>query len=197
MRTIELKVYNFEELSEQAKQNAIDKRRELLYECNDFAEWAIDDCSLFEPKHKEMEQLYGKSYDFPLIKNTRKNICFSADREWYLDCTSAMEITDDEMFYKWLGITDEFLLQKVCYNIYTPSGRNRSTTIEFDFDYDFDAPTEDELNVVHNAKDKFDSHIDDILRRIESDIVYQFSDEAITEDLIDSGYEFTENGNIY
>lgn len=197
MRTIELKVYNFDELSEQAKQNAIDKRRESLYECNDFAELAIDDCSLFEPPHKEMEQLYGESYNFPLIKNTRKNIYFSADREWYLDCTSAMGITDDEMFYTWLGITDEFLLQKVCYNIYTPSGRNRSTTIEFLLDEDFDEPTEDELRAMHNAKDKFDNHIDDILRRIESSIEYQFSDEAITEDLIDSSHEFTEDGNIY
>lgn len=76
-------------------------------------------------------------------------------------------------------------------------GRNRSTTIEFDFDDDFDAPTDEELRVIYNAKDKFDSHIDDILRRIESDIEYQFSDEAIAEDLICNEYEFTEDGNIY
>lgn len=197
MRTIELKVYNFEELSEQAKQNAIDKRRESLYEYNDFAEWAVDDCSLFEPPHEEMEQLYGESYNFPLIKNTRKNICFSADREWYLDCTSAMEITDDEKFYTWLGITDEFLLQKVCYNIYTPSGRNRSTTIEFDFDNDFDEPTQDELSIINNAVDKFNNHIDSILNLIENSIEYHFTDDAITEDLKDNNYEFTEDGNIY
>lgn len=197
MRTIELKLYNFDELSEQAKEKAIENRREYLAEHNDFAEWAIDDCFLFEPNHKEMVELFGDNYDFQLFKNTRKDIWFSADREWYLDCTSAMQVTDDEKLYRWLGITDEFLLQKISYNIYTPMGRNRSTTIEFYFDDDFDAPTDEELRVIHNAKDKFDSHIDDILRRIESDIEYQFSDESIIEDLICNEYEFTEDGNIY
>lgn len=64
-------------------------------------------------------------------------------------------------------------------------------------DEDFDETTEDELNVINNAVDKFNNHIDDILRRIESSIEYQFSNEAITEDLKYNDYEFTEDGNIY
>ncbi len=73
MRTIETKVYSFNELSEEAKENAINNIRDLDH---DFTDWAVDDCSLFEPKERDLEVLLGKDYRFPLFKNNRKNIYF-------------------------------------------------------------------------------------------------------------------------
>ena len=71
MRTIRTKVYKFDELSEQAKQVAIEEVRNEYYEYNDFANWTVDDCALFEPKEKKLIELFGEEYNFPLIKNTR------------------------------------------------------------------------------------------------------------------------------
>lgn len=66
MRTIRTKIYKFNELSNDAKQVAIENYRN---QDNDFETWAIDDCSLLEPIEKELRDLFGKDYDFPLIEN--------------------------------------------------------------------------------------------------------------------------------
>jgi hypothetical protein len=197
MRTIRTKVYTFDELSNEAKQVAIQEMKNSYYEYNDFASWAVDDCALFEPIEKDLIELFGADYDFPLIKNTRESIYFSTDRNWFLDCAKAMEVTNDAHFLKWLGITDYFLTQKVSYNIYTPNGRNADTTIEFSFDDDYDEPTKEELKIIENATKKFNNHIKDILIRIEADIDYRFTDEAIIEDIQANDYEFLKSGKKY
>lgn len=188
MRIIETKAYLFTELSEEAKEKAIEKVRESYYNGNDFAEWAIDDCALFEPSHKELEGIEG--YDFPLIKNTRKNIYFDCDRRyWYLDCDKAMVITNIDFFLKWLGIDRNLKgLEDIRFDIYTPSGRYSSTTIEFeDFSEDFN-------HIIDDAIDKFNNHIESVLERIEKDIEYRYSDESIIEDINCNEYEFNEEG---
>ena len=192
MRTIRTKVYKFDELSEQAKQVAIEEVRNEYYQDNDFANWAIDDCALLEPKHEELSKLFGKDYDFPLIKNTRENIDFDTDRNRYLDCSNAIEITNQEQFLKWLGLTDEIINgEDFSFSIFTPSFRNADTTIDFDgFDSKFD-------EVIYNAQNKFKNHIEDVLKRIEADIDYRFTDEAIIEDIEANDYECLSKGKGY
>ena len=104
MRTIITKVYKFDELSEQAKQTAIEEVRNEYYQDNDFASWAIDDCVLFEPKEKELVELLGEDYNFPLIENTRESIYFDTERNRFLDCEKAMVVTNKRQFLLWLGI---------------------------------------------------------------------------------------------
>jgi hypothetical protein len=192
MRTIEIKLYNFNELSKEAKQVAIEQYRQKSYEYNDYSYWAIDDCGLFEPPHKEMIELFGEGYNFLLIENTRKNIYFSTYREWFLDCVNAMVIADDEKFYKWLGLPEGlYNNEDFYYEIYTPKYRNSSTTIRFD------GYGEEYEGDICNAIDKFNSHIDNVLRGIGESIDYYFSDEYISEDIIINEYEFTEEGNTY
>lgn len=184
MRTIEL--FRFEELTDEAKEIAIEEIRNNYYSYNDFGEWAIDDCTLFEPKHDELADLLGDKYNFPLFKNTRQNIYFDVERGAYLDCTEAMEITNDEHFKKWLGIDH---IDGIEYSIFTPRRREESTTIQFDeYSSDFD-------DVIDAAIEKFDSLIHDILQRIESSIEYRFTDEAIIEDIEANEMEFEENGS--
>ena len=192
MRTIRTKVYKFDELVVDAQQNAIEGIKSSYYEYNDFASWAIDDCALLEPIEKELTDLFGTEYDFPLIKNNRKDIYFDTDRNNYLDCAVAMEITNDEQFLKWLGIDRNIQgLEDLEYTIFTSGYRNSSTTIDFnDYSSDF-------YNIVLNAQSKFNSHIQDVLKRIERDIDYRFTDEAITEDILANDYEFTKDGKIF
>lgn len=196
MRTIRTKVYSFEELNKEAQQVAIEEVRNQYYENNDFGSWAVDDRSLFEPIQSELDLIGFKGMDF-IISNNRKNIYFSTDMNWFLDCVEALKVEHCDYFYKWLGITDKFLLQKISFEIYTPSGRNNNTTIEFTFDEDFDEPTEEELKTVENTEEKFNNHIKSVLKRIETNIDYRLTDEAIIDDIEANNYEFLSNGKQY
>lgn len=192
MRTIRTKVYKFEELKDEAKQTAIQEVREMYYEDNNFAHWAVDDCALFEPKEQDLIELFGKDYNFPLIENTRESIYFNTDRNSFLDCAKAMQVTNDKQFLLWLGIdTNEEEFKDISFNIFTPNYRNSDTTIEFE---DFDSSFGD---VVDTAVEKFNNHIKDVLKRIEADIDYRFTDEAIIEDIEANDYEFYKNGKKY
>jgi len=192
MRTIRTKVYKFDELSEQAKQVAIEEVRNEYYEYNDFANWAVDDCALFEPIEKELIELFGEDYNFPLIKNTRESIYFDTERNRFLDCEKAMQITNKKQFLLWLGIDiEDEAFENIYFEIITPKYRNASTEIAFD---DYDEMFEDRIEV---AVEKFNSLIRDIIDRIEADIDYRFTDEAIIEDIEANDYEFLSNGKKY
>lgn len=195
MRTVRTKVYNFEELSQEAKQVAIEdyKNSGCL---DEVGYWAVDDCALFEPTQEELNEIGFSGMDF-IISNSRKDIYFSTDRDWFLDCAKAMKVEHCDYFYKWLGITDNFLLQKVSFEIYTPKGRNSDTTIEFNSDDDYDKLTKEELKVLSQAEDKFNNHIKSVLKRIEGSIDYRFTDEAIIEDIESNDYEFLKNGKQF
>jgi len=189
MRTIRTKVYQFNELNENAKEKAIENYRN---EEHDFAEWSIDDCALLEPTDIELRELFGADYNFPLIKNNRTDIYFDTDRNRFLDCSKAIEITNDKQFLAWLGIDINIEgLEDIVYSFFTPSFRNADTTIDFDnYSSDFD-------EVILLAQSKFNTHIQEVLKRIEASIDYRYSDEAIIEDIEANEYEFTAAGNIF
>lgn len=187
MRTIRTKVYKFKELSEEAKQVAIEEIRNSYYEYNDFAQWAIDDCGLLEPPHKELVDLFGKDYNFPLIKNNRK-IYFSLDRNRYIDISNTMEIQNSTQFFKWLGLNNR-LIDKVDYTI----GKD---TIEFSNQSHLEF-TEIEESKLKVAEEKFKQHCEEILKYIETDIDYRFTDEAIIDDINSDTDEFLKNGKKY
>ena len=194
MRTIRTKVYKFDELSEQAKQVAIEEVRNEYYDYNDFSEWAIDNCGLLEPPHKELEDLFGQTYDFPLIKNNRK-VFFSSGRNRYIDISKAMEITNHSQFLLWLGIKeDDFLCEDDYFIVDYKIGED---TIEFDTtDWSIEF-TKKQEEILENAVVKFEEHCEDILKRIEADIDYRFTDEAIIEDIEANDYEFLNNGKQF
>jgi hypothetical protein len=191
MKTIRTKVYTFDELSDEAKEVAIENYRNSGA-LDDVGYWAVDDCALLEPIEKELVDLFGKDYNFPLIKNTRKNIYFDTDRNSFLDCQEAIEVTNNKQFLLWLGIdVNEEGLKDISFNIFTPSYRNANTTIDFDdYNSDFD-------DLILSAKEKFDNHIEDVLKRIKTDIDYRYSDEAIIEDLESNDCEFLSNGKRF
>lgn len=194
MRTIEIKLYSFDELTEEAKEIAVDNVRNQDGYGDDFGSWAVDDCSLLEPLHEELVELFGEDYKFPLIENTRKKIYFSLGRNRFLDVEKAIDITNEEHFLTWLGIPKS-LQDKSYYSIYTPRYGNLDTTIEFEEATD-DYFTEEEVSILEDAKVKFDNHIEDVLKRIESDVEYRYSNEAVIEDIIANDYEFLENGEL-
>ena len=191
MKTVTINIYEFNELTEAAKQKAIESVREEYNKHNDFALWAIDNDDLFEPPHQELVDLFGEDYNFPLIKNTRESIYFDTDRNSFLDCARAMEVTDDTQFLKWLGIdTNISGLEYITFDIFTPNNRTNTTILFNEYSSDFD-------QLIFDASYKFDNHIKRVLKRIESDIDYRFSDESIIEDIEVNNYMFLEDGSKY
>lgn len=188
MRVIETKIYKFEELTEEAKESAIDNIREMYYQCNDFAEWAIDDDFLLNPPFKELGDL-GIDENYPILIGNNRRICFSLDRDRHIDISNALVIEDEKYFFLWLGIPEALQKEIYDYDILSDS-------ISFDF-HDLDSLTNEQNNIFDNAVEKFEDHCHDILKSIEDEIDYRFSDEAIKEEIQGNSYEFTEGGTIY
>lgn len=199
MKTIEVKIYYFNELTTAAQQIAIDQFRDRKYEDSSVTEWAIDDCYLFEPRNAEMENLFGEEYiklNKPVIANTRKNIYFDTERNRHLDADEGIEITNEKMFLIWLGIPEE-MHEKVYFTIKNNWARYPDTIIKFeenDSDYHF---TEEEHTILENAADKFSDHMEEVLNRIGEAIDYQFTDECIAEEIEANQYEYTADGRRY
>lgn len=185
MRTITTNIYSFNELSETAKQKAIENVRNSYYVDNEFLEWAIDDCCLLEPPHEELATLFGDKYKFPLLKNNRKAYC-SLDRDRYIDISNAMEVTNEVQFLTWLGLGSG-LISKVDYTI-------KADSIEI---CSYDDLSESEIEAIEDAVEKFEDHCQTVLNRIETSYEYRFTDEAIIEDIEANEVEFLMDGTIY
>lgn len=208
MRTLELKLFTFNELSDEAKQVAIETQRNSYYEDNEFALWAIDNCYLFEPKHQELIDLFGEDFydklnegkeykDTPLIGNNRQDIFFDCEARYrHLDCTKAMEVNNNYYFLLWLGIPKD-MIENVNYSLYSDSSRYADTKIEFEpNDCEQEFTTEQEA-ILKLAEEKFNDHISNILSNIDKDIQYRCTDEAIIEDIKTNEYEYTEKGELF
>ena len=204
---------DFNQLSEEAKIKAIEDVRRQMYEgeygAYDIPEWVVDDDSLFEPDHQEMANLFGDDYyeangDSFMLENTRKNISFISknDPNYYLHCTDAMKITNDNLFLRWLGIPIKY--EKYIYYSIDDVGRNSNTAIEFDIDNEVDLINDygegviDKLeNYFEKASAKFEKHMDKILTRITKEINSQYDDDDQVIERIDiNDIKFDEEGNI-
>jgi len=209
-RTITTELFKFEELSPEAKEKAIQNYREQLEEgrhgASDFPNWAIDDCSLLEPKHVDMVELLGEDYYLEnkgqfVFKNNREGITFNCDYPYrHLSFHKALEVTNGRMFLLFLGIPEKFH-NSVDYDFYEDGHRHPDSKIEFEITNQEDL-TPQELKELQDAIEvattRFDSHRDNILDRIENDIEYRYSDESIEEELEnDDSIEFTADGEIY
>jgi hypothetical protein len=196
MRTVT--IYEFDELSEDAQTTAVNEIKTQMEE-NEQSEalyCAIDDCSLFEPKHSDMASLFGEDYTNQMLnggflfKNTREGICYN---EVYTICeiSEALEIQNDEMFKAWLGIPLE-VREYTSYKIYNNSGE---TSITVKVDTKGIPLSKRILHIEQNAETKFHNHISKIAKRIEASIAEYFSEANVREKISDNPlYEFTEDG---
>lgn len=206
MRTIA--IYTYDELSPEAKKKAIEEVREEMEnnERHESYNWAIDDCSLLEPPHDEMEKCCGNNYyeenrtpdgkygQF-VFKNKRKGIQFDED-DGTLNIEDALEITNKRMFKLWLGIPEMFH-HTVGYEIYTPPYPG-STTIElFHEELNGEVMGDVLTGILESAKDKFNSHISDIHSKILRGMEDYFDDENVEYRIEDANYEFQEDGSIW
>jgi len=158
--------YEFDQLSNSAKENAIDNVREEMYKGNWIGDmdWVIDDDSLFEPSEEEMTTLFGPDYyenngNRHMIENTRKNISLVSkeDPNYYIHCADALDVSNDNLFLRWLGI------------LYT---------------------------YFESAEEKFKKHMDWVLTRISNSYSEQFEESGVIHAIQSNEIVFDEDGEI-
>lgn len=197
----------FKELSSDAKENAINIVRETRYEDNDIAYWIVDDDSLFEPLHTEMAELFGDDYysangnKFMIENTSPKTISFvgKQDQNYYLHCAKSINVSNDNLFLRWLEIPPRF--HNYVYYTFNDGYSSQNTGIDFqiedynEFSEKFGERGESVLGeFFEKAEKKFDSHIDTVLTRISSSIDGEFEDERIIEFIEGNDYSFDEDG---
>jgi len=195
MKTIELNIYQFNELSKDAQSKAIEEYRERLYKYNTFSEYALDDCYLYEPRHTEIVDLCPSYADYgkPIIGNSgSRKVYYDLDRNRHLDASNGIVINNEKMFFEWLEIP-ECMHNRLYYTIKGTWAKYPDTIIRFEENDISDEFTEDEMNILENAQYKFSNHMEEVLDRISEAYEYYFSDEYIAEQLEINEYEFTED----
>jgi hypothetical protein len=196
----------FNELAPEAKKKAIETIREEMWEGKhggyDIAEWVVDDDYLFEPTHKELEEVFGSKYnddlkEHPMIGNNREDISYIAkdDQNYYLHCAKALDVNHLEMFLSWLGFSLIFWYD----TSYEFLDRGTYTEIEFEFLSDEDDFTPQQIELwekeVIVATDRWKNHMSSVLDRITESIEDQYSDSGIEERIESNDILFDEEGN--
>ena len=198
MKTITL--YHYEDLSEEAKANAVEEIKEEMESTlsAESVHWAIDDCALFEPAHAEMAALFGEDYyernggQF-VFKNNRRGIEYEEYFET-VQIADPLEITNSTMFKTWLGIPEIFQ-EDLEIDIEDYNGR---TTLFIENPFPSEDPRHDVLNeILTNAVDKFEAHVSSIGKRIASSIEEYFSDENVIETIVEREYTFSKKGKLF
>jgi hypothetical protein len=154
-----------------------------------------------------MIELFGSNYYENnggrfMIENTRKNISYIGkdDPNYYIHCADAMNVTNDNLFYRWLGIPIRYA--KHLYYSFNDPGRQTNTTIEIEIDGDEEeifgpggVPASFE-EMLEKAKQKFNNHINKVLSNISNMIDGEFEDDGIIETIEANEILFDEEGNI-
>lgn len=200
MRT--LSIYSFSELSKEATKKAINGVREELKENTPHElvfDWAIDDCSLFEPSEQTMKETFGDQYvedlgqeEF-LMKNLRTGI---THKNGDLNVTQALRITNQEMFKTWIGFPKIFHRYVECSII----GMDEDpSTLDVEVFLAIDDPREGVVrSLIEIAERNFQTHMSYVERKIINGISEYFSDGNLTETILSSDrYEFLEDGTLY
>jgi len=188
MRTIETKVYKFNELSNTAKENAIDKLRDINI---DYDGWWEDDFLLDIGLPKNIANKIDNGY----VMFNWKEIYFDLDRSFYIQFVN-LKVEDKyiDLFRQFLGIP-KTLWKNVYYEFVNSSYANIDTTIEFEHQENKDF-TEKQWIILDKAKEKFNNLVYNAKQVLRDSYYYLISDESIIETIKMNDYEFTEEGKL-
>lgn len=190
MRTEQINVFTFDELSESAKQKAIERFRDVQYNWwESVYEWLKDTYPQYEDCQINFSgfssQGDGASFTFRL---------------------------DSAYFEKWVETLNIPEWKKAILVHYTPQfyGKRNSSryshkysvTIEFeseDHNYENIDKFKNEMYVdfLELLRSDYYFHCDQLYRTLENEYDYLTSDECIIESIEANGYEFLENGDLF
>lgn len=204
MRTIETKVYRYDELSEQAKENARNSLRDMLSENMIDAE-AYD----YRNALKKIEEIFG-------IKVRDWSVNGYSPTYFRFDFVNLDEDIENEPKFL-LRYLNRFILpcidcRKTYYakNFYKNHKMRKSRIISYP-KYDFcitgawtDIAVDNALNNIKesimqgkSAREFVSDMLDNFFKQWNKDCEYAYSDEFVEDDIMNNGYEFLENGKPY
>ena len=201
MRTIETKVYQYEELSEQAKENARNSLRDRLAGNRIDAE--ADD---YRNTLKKIEEIFGI-----MVRNW--SVVGYSPTYFRLDFIYLDEDIENEPKFL-LRYLNRYVLPCIdCRKTYYAKNfrkKRKSRIISYPV-YDFcitgawtDIAVDDALNNIKesimrgkSAREFVSDMLDNFFKQWNRDYEYAYSDESIEEDIMSNGYEFLENGKPY
>ena len=199
MRTIETKVYQYEELSEQAKENARNSLRDRLSENRIDAE-AYD----YRNTLAEIEKIFG-------IKVRDWSVNGYSPTYFRFDFVNLDEDIENEPKFL-LRYLNRFILPCIdCRETYYKNHKIRKSRILSYPKYNCcitgawtDIAVDDALNNIKesimqgkSAKDFVKDMLNNFFRLWNRDCEYAYSDESIEDEIVGNEYEFLENGKPY
>ena len=204
MRTIETKVYQYDELSSEAKENARNSLRDRLSENRIDAE-AYD----YRNTLKKIEEIFGiKVRDWSV--NGYSPTYF---RFYFVNLDEDIE-NEPKFLLRYLN---RFVIPcidtRVTYyakNHYENHKKRKSRILSYP-KYDFcitgawtDIAVDDALNNIKesimqgkSAREFVSDMLDNFFKQWNKDCEYAYSDESIEDEIVGNGYEFLENGKPY
>lgn len=204
MRTIETKVYRYDELSEQAKENARNSLRDMLSENMIDAE-AYD----YRNTLKKIEEIFG-------IKVRDWSVNGYSPTYFRFDFVNLDEDIENEPKFL-LRYLNRYILpcidcRKTYYakNHYENHKKRKSRILSYP-KYDFcitgawtDIAVDNALNNIKesimqgkSAREFVSDMLDNFFKQWNKDCEYAYSDEFVEDDIMNNGYEFLENGKPY
>ena len=204
MRTIETKVYQYDELSEQAKENARNSLRDKLSENRIDAE--ADD---YRNTLKRIEEIFG-------IKVRDWSVNGYSPTYFRFDFVNLDEDIENEPKFLLRYLNRDVLPCIDCRETYYAKNyyenhKKRKSRISYPNKYDFcitgawtDIAVDDALNNIKesimqgkSAREFVSDMLDNFFKQWNKDYEYACSDESIEEEIVANEYEFLENGKPY
>jgi hypothetical protein len=210
MKTIEVKLYSFDELSEEAKEKAINKFRDAEYNTTPyFVDEANDSFEKFahifsvDWRNIDYEEPYRNEYNINMDDNI---LTLSGQRlATYIWNNFKKQLFKGKYYSLW---SKKDITYKYYHEGY-PVLKTRYSHIFLDnccvltgicYDDDLLKPIYDFLDKPNDRID-FETLLNDcvysLCHSVSMEIDYQFSDKAITETIRINEYQFTEDGGIY
>lgn len=194
MKTIEITLYKFDELSEEAQKKAIEKKRQLNWEYGDSLMFFEEDC---KERLKEIGFI-NPVVQYSLSSSQGDGLSFSADGYSKLN-----DIVLGVLGAHHAKIA-EFITDNISLRIQGNTGRYCYAS-RTDIDIELGYYSNNETPLVNDAISAIQERLTDIYidacKELEKDgystIEYEDSDEAIKEMLIANEYDFTEDGERY
>lgn len=189
MRTEEIKIYKFDELSDEAKERAREWYREgmddfWMHERQESYQQAEE---IYDALHSIEEEISGARL-YAWIENNLSHIW---DKSCYYSKHIDGSIKKDWWSYKYDCIKKRRSRIKVVNNI------EGCPLTGVTYDYDFLLPIIEFMKKPDSSTTNLDLELPSYRDVAERDWEYMTSDEAVDETLEINDYEFTEDGNIY
>lgn len=188
MRVEEVKVYEFSELSKEAKEHALEKLRDINVNYQDWHDFTLDEWK----ENLNKMGFYDVKIYYSGFWSQGDGACFigNLDLETYLE-----NIKRKTKFKKLIELKDYINISITHNHRYYFS---TSTNINIEF---YDEETKEISDLLADLEEILKNHREELGNQIYKDLeesyIYLTSDEAVIETIEANDYEFTSDGEIY